>query len=213
MEKHTVIHTRQLTDYTYVLRIERSGVAFRSGQFICVGLPGDDDRPYSIYSGEAHDYLEILVKEVEKGNISRKLKMLAPGSIVTVDKPHGFFTLPQPLPADAEFIFIATGTGIAPFRSFVSTYPHLSYTLIHGVRYGHEAYERESYPPASYVLCTSGDTSGHYHGRVTAYLQTIAIKPGAYYYLCGNSEMIDAVYEYLQKGGVARSQIKTEMYF
>jgi ferredoxin--NADP+ reductase/benzoate/toluate 1,2-dioxygenase reductase subunit len=185
---------------------------FEAGQYISLGLPGDaEKREYSIYSGTGDDYIEVLVKEISEGIVSKQLKLLQPGSHAEMDGPFGFFTLDEV--SMKPLVFIASGTGIAPFHSFIRSYPGLDYALIHGVRYGDEAYEHESYEPARYILCTSRDNRGHYQGRVTDYLRSHPPASGTDYYLCGNSQMIHEVYDILKDTEVEADRIHAEVYF
>ncbi len=89
---------RELSAGAFVLRFDRDGLEFEPGQYLNVGVKGDlDMREYSIYSGPGDDYLEILVKEVEGGYVSRRLRKLGSGGEVTVEGPFGFFvTQPEP---------------------------------------------------------------------------------------------------------------------
>jgi len=65
---------------------------FQTGQFILLNLNGlVDHREYSVYSGENDDCLEVLVREVEGGKVSGKLKQLKVGMEIGVDGPFGFF--------------------------------------------------------------------------------------------------------------------------
>ena len=209
-----VLKTRHLTNSTYVIRIERGGMEFEAGQYISLGLAGNvEKREYSIYSGTEEDYIEVLVKEIDEGIVSKQLKQLQPGAHAEMDGPFGFFTLDEESRAGKEMVFIASGTGIAPFHSFIKSYGGLNYKLIHGVKYGDEAYEFEAYNPGSYILCTSRDKRGDYQGRVTAFLMEQPVKTGADYYLCGNSQMIHEVYDILKDQEVDTNRIHAEVYF
>ena len=126
------------------------------GSILLSGLQGElNQREYSIYSGEKDDYLEILVREVLTGNVSLQLKQCKPGQLLQVNGPFGSFGLETFDMFKRKLLFIATGTGISPFHSFVRSYPGIDYILIHGVRYKNEAYERNDYDPGRYILCTS----------------------------------------------------------
>lgn len=213
MNLHRATGTRHLCDSAYVLSFERDNVAFVPGQHLNVGLPGEDERPYSLYNGIDDEQLEILVKEVLNGNISKKLKRVQPGDLITIDEPNGDFTIEDERKKSLPFWFISTGTGISPFHSFVKSYPDLNYQVIHGIRFGHESYERQIYSAGNYLSCTSRDNKGDFNGRVTEYIKTIEADPTAYYYVCGNYEMIDQVYDLLISKGIRKNQIKTEGYF
>lgn len=214
MEKYKVTKIRHLTDSAYVLRMERNGFDFQTGQFVIVNCENSlDQREYSVYSGEKDDYLEILVREVVDGKVSPKLKKLKDNSVLEMDGPFGFFKFQPELFPSKKFLFVATGTGISPFHSFVSTYPGLEYKLIHGVRFGEEAYEHDDFDPEKLVLCTSGENNGHFNGRVTDYLSSNNVDADTNCFLCGNSEMIHEVFDILTAKGVPVSNIYSEVYF
>ena len=54
---------------------------------------------------------------------------------------------------------------------------------------------------------------GDFSGRVTEYLRSNKIDKKARYYLCGNSEMINDVYDILSETGINGSNIVTEVFF
>ena len=209
-----VLEVRDLTDTTYIVRFSKSNIEFQAGQHITLGLPGDNQvREYSVYSPSHAPYLEVLIKEVEDGLVSRKLHRVKEGDLLQADGPFGFFTIDTESMQKKKFLFVATGTGIAPFHSLAGSYPDLDYQIIHGVRYANEGYERESYPEDRYTLCTSRDTKGDFEGRVTDYLNTVKVDSDTLVYLCGNCDMIYEVYDLLTSRGIDADQIKTEVYF
>jgi ferredoxin/flavodoxin---NADP+ reductase len=211
---HTITERRDLTESTFVLRFERLGLEFVSGQHISVGpANGIHSREYSIYSSPNDDFLEILVKEVSGGLVTPVLKKLKVGDALAVQDPVGYFTIDEEKIADNKFLFIASGTGISPFHSFVMTYTGLSYKIVHGVRHGEEAYERSHYTKGAYVACASRDGKGDYYGRVTQYLQENPVSPSTICYLCGNCDMIHDAYDILEKHGVKSENIHAEVYF
>jgi ferredoxin-NADP reductase len=95
--------------------------AFAPGQFISCLLPVGDKtiiRPYSIASSpEEAGRLEICLNLVPGGPGSHYLFSLDVGAAVCFTGPWGTFTLHQP--PEAECVFIADGTGIAPIRPMV----------------------------------------------------------------------------------------------
>lgn len=205
---------RQLTDSAYVLRFDRHGIDFTAGQHVILGIKDQNNaREYSVYSGEQDEYFEVLVKEVIEGDVSKKLRKLSPGAQLQMDGPLGFFTINPEEIKTKRFILIATGTGIAPFRSFVRSYPDLNYTLLHGVRYGNEAYDIQEYDPKRFVLCTTGDQTGDFQGRVTDYLRNHPVDLEAEYYLCGNVKMIHEAFDILGEKGVPSERLHSEVYF
>lgn len=187
---------------------------FQTGQFIILKYPNSvEQREYSVYSGENDDYLEVLVREVEGGKVSGKLKQLKPGMEIEVDGPFGFFKFNPNIFTSQKFLFVATGTGISPFHSFVLTHPTMDYLLVHGVRFGNENYDHADFDATKVTLCTSGDESGGFAGRVTDFLFTQKIDADTNCFLCGNSEMIYEAFDILTAKGVPVSNIYSEVYF
>ena len=205
---------RNLTENTFVLSLPKSRFKFVAGQHISLSILGDyQSREYSIYSEEESENLEILVKEVEGGYFSPKLKHLKPGDMVEVHGPFGKFGLDEKKRDTHQHVFIASGTGIAPFHSMVKTYPGLNYKLIHGVRYLNEAYEIEHYDRERITVCASRDKNGDYHGRLTEYLKKTEFEKSTCFYLCGNSDMIFDAMEILKTKGFDRNSVTVEVYF
>lgn len=211
---HEIISIRHLTPSAYVLQMTRRGLAFKAGQHLLLGKAGSiQNREYSVYSGEKDDFFEVLIKEVDDGMVSKTLKKLQPGDQVQVEGPLGFFTIESQLMENANFLFVGTGSGIAPFHSFTRSYPQLNYTLLHGIRNGNEAYEREHYPNDREIICTSGDATGDFHGRVTEYIKQNPVAKDTHCFLCGNFNMIHEVFEILEKQGIPAEQVHAEVYF
>ena len=172
-----------------------------------------DQREYSVYSGENDDYLEILVREIPEGSVSKHLKQCKPGDLLKVNGPFGSFGLESFDIFSRKLVFIASGTGISPFHSFVRSYPGIDYTLIHGVRYRNEAYESNDYDPHCYILCTSKEPNGDNKGRVTRFLARYRVDPDMLFYVCGNNSMIYEVYHILRDKGIPDGNIFSEVFF
>jgi ferredoxin--NADP+ reductase/benzoate/toluate 1,2-dioxygenase reductase subunit len=214
MNSHQVISLRNLTPSTYIIRLDKKDFTFKTGQYITLGFSGSiDRREYSIYSAEQDDYIEVLIKEVEDGLLSKKLKKCKPGDELDIDGAFGHFALKADEIKNKKFMFISTGTGISPIHSFIHTHPEMDYTLLHGIRHKEEAYEKEAYDSNRYVLCTSGENTGDFNGRVTEYLLKNPVSPDTICYLCGNCHMIYEAYDILEKQGIKLGPIHTEVYF
>ena len=211
---YKVVDMRNLTRDTFSVQIERNGMDFRAGQHVVLGIKGDyNTREYSIYSGEKDEHLEILVKAVDEGYLTHRLKKLQPGDKLDVFGPMGYFTIDPNKIQTHPFVFVASGTGIAPFKSFVRSYEDLDYTLLHGIKYGQETYDSEEYDPQRYISCTSRDDQGKFRGRVTDYLKQHDFAGNTLFYFCGNSEMIFDAMEVLKEKGFDREQMFAEVYF
>ena len=218
MAEHRLLAVRRLSASAYVLRLERGELAFEPGQYVTLGVAGSTARrEYSVYSGRGDPFLEVLIKQVEGGSVSRQLARLEPGAALDCDGPFGYFTMPAAR-RGGPLLFIASGTGIAPFHSFARSYPGLRYRLLHGVRTATECYDSAEYPAARYLPCLSRAAPadarpGSYRGRVTDYLRAHPVAPGTACYLCGNSEMIFAAFDILKKQGIPGPDLFAEVYF
>lgn len=211
---YKVLKIKNLTENTFIVTLPKSRFKFIAGQHISLSIEGDyQSREYSIYSAEEGDNLEILVKEVEGGYFSPKLKHLKIGDMVEIHGPFGKFGLDTKRQVTHKHVFIASGTGIAPFHSMVKSYPNLDYQIIHGVRHLEEAYDRDHYESDRYVLCTSRDKNGDFDGRVTDYIQQNEFDENTSFYLCGNSDMIFDAMEILKDKGFDRNSVNVEVYF
>jgi ferredoxin--NADP+ reductase/benzoate/toluate 1,2-dioxygenase reductase subunit len=208
-----VLDVRYLTDSVFVIRFERQELEFKAGQYVKLGtLDHKERREYSIYSPVKAAYLEVLVQLVDEASFSYRLSKLRPGDKLLVNGPFGNFNLEDTYQNDKNF-FVASGTGISPFHSMVLSDSLLDYTILHGVRYLNEGYERSVYYESRYIQCTSGERGSEFHGRVTDYLRKYQPDTTAHYYLCGNSAMIDEVWNILIFAGVPITSIHAEIYF
>ncbi|MAZ93517.1 MAG: FAD-binding oxidoreductase [Bacteroidales bacterium] len=211
---HKLIELINLTESTYILRIEKKDMEFEAGQHILLGKADDNDqREYSIYSGTNDEYLEVLIKEVVDGSVSIHLKNLNPGDLLKVEGPLGFFGLSKDKIESGKFLFIASGTGIAPFHSMIKSNPNLNYNILHGIRTCNEAYGKEDYNSDRYIRCTSRDNGCDFEGRVTDYIQQNNFDSDTICYFCGNFKMIKEAMDLLESKGIPGSQLHAEVYF
>ncbi len=131
---------------------------FIPGQYAALGLPpearrvegSDPDaenrgtgalikRAYSITSSSvAKEHIEFYISLVPSGALTPRLFALRPGERIWMSpKFTGMFTLDR-VPPDKHVVFVATGTGIAPYMSMIRT--HLAneaerrFAVLHGAR-------------------------------------------------------------------------------
>jgi len=173
---------------------------FLSGQFVRILYQdADEGRDYSIASPPSASEITLCVQRVPEGRVSSWLSSLPTGEQIRMAGPWGYFVF---RPGRRLPVFVATGTGVAPFRSMVLAGAEGA-IILHGVRQTSELYYRETFEQCSscrYVPCLSGHgphdpiPQGAFRGRVTDYLQK-HLPAGEYdFYLSGNSEMIrDAI--------------------
>jgi ferredoxin-NADP reductase len=211
---HKVLEIRNLSTTAYALRLERKGLSFKAGQCFNLGLKNSGvNREYSIYSGENDDYLEFLIKEVKEGTVSPSLRKVALGEEINLHGPYGSFVIDPIKVEQVQFCFICTGTGIAPFHSFIRSHPNLDYQIINGIRFFNERYDYDEYHPLKITTCISREKSTGFHGRLTDHLPKIPVDTKSIFYICGNQKMIQEAYEILRKKNVSGNHIFTEAFF
>ena len=120
----TVTEVRHFTDRLFSFRTTRPrSLRFRSGEFVMIGLVGDNGRPllraYSIASPAWDEELEFYSIKVQDGPLTSKLQHIRPGDrIILKPKPVGTLVHDALLPGKRIWFF-ATGTGVAPFASLL----------------------------------------------------------------------------------------------
>lgn len=123
-DAQTVTFVRHWTDRLFSFRVTRpKSLRFRSGEFVMIGLLGDNGKPllraYSIASPSWDEELEFYSIKVPDGPLTSKLQHIQPGDqIILRPKPVGTLVHDALLPGDRLW-FLATGTGIAPFASLM----------------------------------------------------------------------------------------------
>jgi len=204
-----VISREWLTDSTFKLVVQREGLKFFAGQHFALGSSdGFLNREYSIYSGATENNLEFLIKRIDGGSVS---PLLADDSVteVKLHGPYSNFVIEEP--EIGKYLFLATGTGVAPFSSFVRSYPTMEYTLLLGTRKREEQYEILQYGK-NVISCISREEGATQYKYVTDALREMNLSNYTHVYLCGNSNMIIDAQDILDKKGYA-GQVRTEVFF
>ncbi|MGI9395849.1 MAG: ferredoxin--NADP reductase [Boseongicola sp.] len=123
-DAQTVTQVEHWTDWLFSFRTTRpASLRFRSGEFVMIGLLGDNGKPllraYSIASPSWDDELEFYSIKVQDGPLTSRLQHIQPGDqIILRPKPVGTLVHDALLPGKRLWFF-ATGTGIAPFASLI----------------------------------------------------------------------------------------------
>ena len=208
---------------------------FDPGQYATLGLMGAEklvQRPMSVSSSadDLSEY-EFFIRLVESGGFTPLLWELAVGDAINIKGPKGKFLLQ----ADGRrALFVASGTGLAPFISMIDTLRDRNQTrdivLLHGVSYDYDlAWRRELTEleqsdgfPLRYVATVSRpqqcpDWTGC-TGRVEAIVESQLDEHGltpenTTIYLCGNPDMITAVEEIATARGFPTEQVRKELYW
>lgn len=221
----------------YHIRFDVKGLNYREGQSIGVLPPGENEkgkphnpRLYSIASVgsdvDKDDTLELCIKrvvyrdeanEIVRGVCSNFLADLKVGDEVQMTGPAGrLFLLPASEEINRPYIFLATGTGIAPFRGFLRRllesekmhdHPiHLFFGARHreDILYDEEFEEyAKKYPNFHYHKAISREMKNREGGRMYVHHLLLEVpeawevlqKPETLSYMCGLKGMEDGVAE------------------
>lgn len=204
--------------------VERFG--FVPGQFMSLSADiGDDEitRAYSIASPPSGNRFALCLNEVEGGHFSPHLFSLAPGEQINCQGPYGAFIFRRPL---SDSILVATGTGIAPFRSMLLDRlpgePDRHFTLIFGVRHEQGLLYRDDWEPLARAypnfdfrptLTRPGPGWTGRTGRVQSHLpEALGDRRDMDVYICGLKEMVNDVRAMLKEKGLDRKRVIYERY-
>jgi len=202
---------------------------FDPGQFVnlIAELPSSAKpvkRPYSIDSPPYEKgYIDLVWKRVEGGLMTNYLMTLKEGDALTLQGPLGRFGFKKPLPS--RLVFVATGTGIAPFRSMIYQLfkdgTDRDVWLIFGNRYETDILYKEEWeklaaehrnfhfiPAVSRPQTWTGEKD-----YVQKLLPKYILSPqDTHLYICGLTNMINEVSKTAEGMGFSKEQILFEKY-
>ncbi len=159
-------------------------------RFIEAGL----ERDYSLISTPSAQGLSIYVRLISHGKFSPRLVQGRLGDAFSFTVPHVHFRF---FTSHSKAIFIASGTGLAPFVAFVRS-GIKGHILLHGVRdpatlHYHQLFHTAGY---RYIVCLDKaippNRSGPeiYLGTVGSYLSQCLPKENYDFYVCGSAVLI-----------------------
>jgi len=198
----------------YVLSFPKSQ-AFVAGQVVGISIAENaEPRLYSISSGNQDDMVSLLYNIKPDGELSPNLAELKPGDTIYSSAPFGsFYGTAKPA------VFIASGTGLAPFTSMLRSGLNKEKLLIHGGRFLESFYFKDELTQIlgedNYIRCCSQESGdGVYEGRLTKYIREHdQLDPDRKYYLCGLAEMVVETRDLLIEKGIPYENIIAEIYF
>ena len=187
---------------------------WEAGQYALVRVAPFEWRPYSLASAPGRT-VRLLVDVRTKGMGASWARTIAPGDDVDLELPYGHWLVtPDRGTSDAEGhhrrIFIATGTGIAPFlAAFEADRRDDDMLIVGSTSIAQDLTTRVDTPLPRLVRCVSREAApGTFHGRITDYLNAEGIDPQATYYVCGSARIVRGMSRIIQAGG-ARVSFET----
>lgn len=119
-----VLTVRHWNEHLFSFTITRPpSFRFRSGEFVMIGLRGDNGKPllraYSVASPAYAEELEFLSIKVPDGPLTSRLQQIAPGDEIYLGrKPTGTLVADALRPGRRLFL-LGTGTGLAPWMAII----------------------------------------------------------------------------------------------
>jgi ferredoxin-NADP reductase len=192
-----LVQRRWLTQNVFEIELTRpSPLEFKAGQTIRF-IHDSMIRYYSLLSKPDAPTLAICVHLVPRGSFSPILANAPVNTRFNISGPHGYFIYHS---SQRPPVFIATGTGIAPFvsmgRSGVA-----DFTLLHEVQSTEDLLYQDLFRETAsrFVPCLLEPSAAEplpphaYHGSAADYLRKNLPAANYDFYLCGNREMIREV--------------------
>lgn len=220
-----LIRKEYINENLFKIYFERSNLNFLPGQHFSLSIPGKSiNREYSSYTSPNDNEIGFLIRRVEGGIMTNYLNKMDIGDYLNIYGPYGSFTLnsfKDYAINNKKIIFIASGTGIAPFVSIKKTYNILNYEIFVGIRNKKDIVDSDIFAPEKSYYCISREErvkkNNHYLGRLNNQIDKIDYindYEKAIYMICGNSFMISDIYDILVNDKkIHPNQILTESFF
>jgi ring-1,2-phenylacetyl-CoA epoxidase subunit PaaE len=229
--------TRDAVSLTFAVPPElKSTFAYQQGQHLTLRamIDGEDvRRSYSICSAVQDEQLRVAIKRTPGGLFSSWAnEHLAPGATLDVMPPMGHFNVPLEPGSERHYLAFAAGSGITPILSIIKTTlqaePKSRFTLVYGNRASSSVIFRDELTDLKdvymgrlklvYVMSREQQDIELFNGRITgekcsAFLKHwIDIADIDIAFICGPEDMMHGVSKSLQEAGMAREQIRIELF-
>ncbi len=221
----TVAKVEPHNDAAVVLELDAgaSAPAFLPGQYVNIDVPGSGlNRSYSFSSAPGDSTISFLIKKIPGGAMSTWLESARAGDKLDLIGPLGSFYLRG---AQRPLLFLAGGTGLAPFLSMLEvlarTGSEQKVHMIYGVTRDLDLVQIEAIeayaarlPNFSYATVVADASSNHPRkGWVTQHIPAEALNDGDVdVYLCGPPPMVDAVRSYFDENGIKPNSFHYEKF-
>lgn len=220
----TVAGVEALSETSFRLRVTLpAALPFLPGQYVNVQVPGTSaTRAYSFSSHPQATEASFLIRNIPGGLMSGYLARAQAGDAMALTGPMGAFYL---RPVTRPQVFLAGGTGLAPFLSMLeqiaTTGTDQPIRLFYAVTRDADLVELERLqsladliPSLTLTTIVADPTSSHAKkGYVTDHLSAADLWDGAAdVYLCGPPPMVEAVRDHMKGLGIAPASFLFEKF-
>lgn len=209
--------------YELVLDIPEEAPVFLPGQYVNIGVPGSGQhRSYSFSSAPGERRMTFLIKHVPGGLMSNWLQGACGGQELQMTGPLGSFYLRA---VTRPLLFLAGGTGLAPFLSMLEVLARQGTAqpvhMIYGVTRDQDLVlvdRLQEYalrvPGFTFTTCVADPQTAHERqGYVTHHMPAQALHGGNVdVYLCGPPPMVEAVQKHFKTEGIAPASFHYEKF-
>ena len=201
-------------------------VVFEPGQYVRIRPAGTEvSRSYSMANAPGANRLEFFIRMVQGGAFSQWLAGAKVGDAVELSAPHGAFFLRD---EDRPRLFVAGGTGVAPFlsmlRSMAAQPRTQRTTFVIGARTPGHLFAMEELKRLGAQLSgmdlqiavehgagDDGQTPCHV-GYPTDLITRLGLDPATRVYLCGPPSMVEAGRRAAEAAGLNRADVLCERF-
>ncbi len=214
----------------------REEFKFNAGQNITLRSQIDGTelrRSYSICSSPLDNELRVAIKKLPDGRFSSHAhRYFKEGQLLDVMAPTGNFYLPPESSHEKHYIAFAAGSGITPVMSILKTIlkeePQSCFTLIYGNRtrssviFREELLDMKNNYPGRFqwlpVFSREKMDAPIFEGRIDAgkcemiFKEIVPLAEDQEYLICGPSEMIFTVRDWLKARNIEEKKIHFELF-
>ncbi len=204
-----VMAVSHLGDGIFRIRLRSPFTDWKPGD--CIAVYGPDQsgisRPYSLCGSIFDSELELWVRKFPGGQVSEYLCSCRVGDEIRVSPPFGYFRPAEP--ENADKLYFATGTGIAPFLSAIHSGIAKPGEIFWGLR--QPLTYQPDFPVRMFLSQSVQADAGQ--GRITQVLPNLHFTRDTHVYACGLDKMIEEVLGYFSERGLPEAQLHRECFF
>lgn len=207
---------KEVEDITTFIFEPEEPIVWQAGQFMVYSLPHTPEdirgrqRFFTISSAPFEKFISISTKITETPSSFKKaLDSMNPGDEIFAKGPGGDFVIEDP---NKNYVFLAGGIGITPYRSIILQFAHekrlLNFSLLYSGQTNEMPFEEElnksmiNFPKSKVIKKTekvNEDDLKHFDKN-------------SIFYISGPDGFVEEVFELLQKIGIPEENIKSDYF-